>query len=189
METKIQEIAERIKTLREILEISIREMADYLGMSEQEYISQEKGESDFSFTFLYRCSEKFGVDIVELLTGEVPKLSFYSIVRKDKGLPMKRRQGFLYQHLAYLFKDKSAEPFLVTAPYIEEEQDKEIKLSKHEGQEFNYIISGSLKVAMEDHIEILNPGDAIFYNSAHGHGMIAVGGEECKFLAIVLKKR
>ena len=55
-------------------------------------------------------------------------------------------------------------------------------------KEFDYIISGSLKVAFEDHVEILNAGDAVLYNSAHGHGMIATGGEDCVFLAIILKK-
>ena len=40
---------------------------------------------------------------------------------------------------------------------------------------------------MEDHIEILHEGDAIYYNSGHGHGMVATGGEDCLFLAVVMK--
>ena len=36
---------------------------------------------------------------------------------------------------------------------------------------------------------ILNPGDSVYYDSGHGHGMIATGGEDCQFLAIVLKDR
>lgn len=60
----------------------------------------------------------------------------------------------------------------MTAPYFEEEQEAPIHLSTHVGQEFDYIISGSLKVAMEDHIEILHAGDAIYYDSGPGtrHG-------------------
>ena len=73
------------------------------------------------------------------------------------------------------------------APYLPEEQDQPIHLSFHEGQEFDYILKGSLKVAMEDKIEVLGEGDAIYYDSGHGHGMIATGGEECVFLAVVLK--
>ena len=41
---------------------------------------------------------------------------------------------------------------------------------------------------MEDHCEILHAGDAIYYNSGHGHGMIATGGKECRFIAVVLKE-
>ena len=187
MDERIMEIKERIRTLREILDFSKDEMAEATGVTVQEYDDMENGDSDFSFTFLYRCAEKFGVDLLEIVTGENPKLSFYTIVRSGKGLPIKRRKGFAYQHVAHLFKHRIAEPFVVTAPYYEEEQNQPIHLSTHKGQEFDYILKGSLKVAMEDHIEVLHEGDAIYYDSGHGHGMIATGGEECVFLAVVLK--
>ncbi len=189
MEPRIVEIAERVRTLREILEITVDEMAKATGVTTAEYRQLENGEADFSFTFLFKCSERFGVDIVELLTGENPRLSFYTVVRKDQGLPIERRKGFRYQHLAPLFKNKLAEPFLVTAPYSEEEQTKPMHLSYHEGQELDFVLEGKLKVAMEGHIEYLEPGDAIYYDSGHGHGMIATGGADCKFLAIVLKSQ
>ncbi|KAA3400755.1 cupin domain-containing protein, partial [Akkermansia muciniphila] len=63
----------------------------------------------------------------------------------------------------------------------------DIPLSYHKGQEFDYILEGYLKVMMEDHEEVLCPGDAIYYDSGHGHGMVATGGVPCKFLAVVLK--
>lgn len=184
---QIQEIAQRIRALREIMEISVDEMAEAAGIPASEYLEAESGEADFSFTFLYNCARRFGVDIVELLTGEKPRLSFYSVVRAGDGLDIKRRKGFNYQHLAYRFTGKIAEPFLVTAPYIEAEQDQPIHLSRHKGQEFDYILSGTLKVRMEDHEEYLKAGDAIYYDSGHGHGMIASGGEPCTFLAVVLR--
>lgn len=187
MEAQLAEIAQRIRTLREILEISAEDMAEKTGVSVEEYCRLESGENDFSFTFLYECAQAFGVDLMELVTGEQPRLSFYSIVRKGTGLPIKRRKGFTYQHLAYLFKDKVAEPFLVTAPFSQEEQDQPIHLSYHKGQEFDLVLKGSLKCAMEDHIEILHEGDAIYYDSGKGHGMVATDGEECTFLAVVLK--
>jgi len=188
MENKLMEIAFRIRELRDILEFTPEEMAEATATSVEEYLEYESGSKDFSFTFLYQCAKKFGVDMVELVTGENPRLSFYSIVRKDEGLPIKRRAGFNYQHLAYLFKNKTCEPFLVTAPYQEEAQNEPIHLSYHKGQEFDYVIEGELKIQLEDHTEILHAGDAIYYNSGHGHGMIATGGKECKFIAVVLKE-
>ena len=47
---------------------------------------------------------------------------------------------------------------------------------------------GDLKIQLEDHCEILHAGDAIYYDSGHGHGMIATGGKECRFIAVVLKE-
>ncbi|MEM1484078.1 XRE family transcriptional regulator [Oscillospiraceae bacterium PP1C4] len=187
MQDQLNEIAQRIRTLREIMEIPVAEMARETGISAQEYLEYEAGGRDFSFTFLYNCAQLFGVDIVELLTGEAPRLSFYSIVRKGTGLNMNRRKGFTYNHLAYRFSGKTAEPFLVTAPYFEDEQNEPIHLSRHDGQEFDYVLKGQLKVQMEGHTEYLGAGDSIYYDAGHGHGMIATGGEECVFLAVVMK--
>lgn len=188
-EIRIAEIAERIRTLREIMDFTVEEMAETVSCTVEEYEAAERGESDFSFTFLFKCADKFGVDMIEILTGENPHLSFYSIVRKGEGLPIKRRSGFNYYHLCSNLKDKYCEPFLVTAPYKPEEQDAPIHLSVHEGQEFDYILKGTLKVQFEEHTEILREGDCVLYDSSHGHGMIATDGEECIFLAIILKKQ
>ncbi|MEG2813940.1 MAG: helix-turn-helix domain-containing protein [Oscillospiraceae bacterium] len=188
MDTKIVEIAQRLKALREILEISVSDMAKFLSIPESDYIELENGNKDFSFTFLHKCANKFGVDIVELLTGENPRLSFFTVTKKDEGLNINRRQGFKYQHMAANLKDKLCEPFIVTAPFSEKEQIIPISLSTHDGQEFDIVLKGSLKVAMEEHILILNEGDAIMYDSSHGHGMIATNGEDCEFLAVVIKK-
>ncbi|MCI8360956.1 MAG: helix-turn-helix domain-containing protein [Clostridiales bacterium] len=188
MQPNITEIAERIRALREIMEISPAEMARTTGVSEEEYTTLEAGEKDFSFTFLFNCAERFGVDMIEILTGENPHLSGYCMVRKGTGLPIKRRQGFKYEHLAATFRDKISEPFLVTAPYIAEEQENPIALSVHEGQEFDYILSGSLKFVYGDHAEILQAGDSVYYDSGKGHGMIAVGGEDCVFISVVMRR-
>ena len=185
MAANIAEIANRIKTLREDLEITADQMAKATGVTPEEYAVLETGEQDFSFTFLHHVANRLGVDIVELLTGENPHLTGYSVTRAGEGLPLKRRAGFEYQHLAATFRGKRVEPFVVRAPYSEEEQTKPVVLSTHEGQEFDYILSGSLKVVMDGHTELLNPGDSVIYDSGKPHGMIASGGQECVFLAFV----
>ena len=187
MEPRLIEIAQRIRALREIMEFSSEEMANAAGVSVEENEILESGAQDFSFTFLYRCAQKFGVDMIELLTGENPHLTNYTVVRGGKGLPIRRREGFEYYHLASNFRDKLAEPFYVKAPYRAEEQDRPIALSTHKGQEFDFILKGTLSFAHEDHFEELEAGDSVLYDSGKGHGMIAVGGEPCEFLAIILR--
>ncbi len=182
-----KEVASRIRSLREDLDLTLQEMAEATGRTVEEYAAQESGEQDLSFTFLYKCAARFGVDVIELLTGESPHLNGYSLVRADEGLSIQRRQGFEYLHKAPFFKNKICEPFMVTAPYLEEEQNKPIHLSYHKGQEFDYILSGHMRFAFEDHVEELGPGDTLLYDSGRGHGMIAIGGEPCVFLAIVMK--
>ena len=98
MEPKIEEVASRIRSLREDLDISMQEMAQATGRSLSEYAAQESGEQDLSFTFLSKCAKRFGVDVVELLTGENPHLTGYSLIREGDGLSVKRRAGFEYLH-------------------------------------------------------------------------------------------
>ena len=188
MDYDINVVSARIAGLRDITGYTQDEMADASGVSLETYQSYEMGQMDFPFSFIYHCAEKFGVDMIELLTGESPHLTGFTLVRQGKGLPMKRQEGFDYYHLAALFKDKLSEPFLVKAPYREEQQSRPIELAQHEGQEFNFILSGRLRFTHGGHIEELDPGDSIYYDSGKPHGMIATGGEDCMFLAIVLKE-
>jgi len=184
-------IALRLRALREDEGVSVEDMAAACEMTPEKYALLETGTADFSFTMLYHAANKLGVDMIDLLTGDSPNLSGYSIVRAGAGLPIRRRAGFEYLHLAPTFKDKLAEPFLVTAPYIEAEQDQPIKLSTHEGQELNYILSGRFRFAYADALgvrtEDLGPGDTLFYDAGKGHGMIAIDGEPCTFVAVVFK--
>ena len=185
MENQLATIGNRLRELRTILEISIPEMARITGVTEADYADHEEGRVDFSFTFLYRCAERFGVDMSALVTGETPKLSNYHLNRLGGGMPIRRRAGFEYLHLASLLKNRSADPFLVKAP--PQPEDQVIALSTHAGEEFDYILKGKLKVQFDDKVEILQPGDSVLYNSNHPHGMIAIGDEPCEFLAVVIR--
>ena len=185
MENQLVMMGKRIKEIRNILDISITEMARITGISEAEYLEHEEGKVDSSFTFILRCANRFGVDISALVTGETPRLSFYTLTSKGGGTPIRRRAGFEYRHLAALLKDRKVDPFVVKAPPRPE--DEPIRLAAHSGQEFNYILKGKLKVQLDDKIEYMEPGDSILYDSSHPHGMIAVGDETCEFLAIVLQ--
>lgn len=187
MKNNNAEIAERLKGLREMTDLSVKDMAEVTGMSESDYAAYETGERDFSVTFLYNCAEKFGVDVTELLTGTTPTLSSCSVVRAGQGVVTNRRRLFSYEHLAYNFKDRTAEPFLVTAPYIEGSEDKPIALSSHNGQEMDYILEGKMLLSVNGRTTVLGEGDTAYYDSAQPHGMIAIGGAPCKFMAIVLK--
>lgn len=186
MKYNIKDVSQRLKGTREYLDISVEEIAKKTNTSIEDYLVLESGEKDFSLSFLNEAAEALGVELIELLTGVEPKLSTYSLVRKDNGLPIERRELFAYQHLAYLFKNKQIEPLLVIAPFDTEEQSKPVKLSVHDGQEMDFIISGQLKFKIGEHEEILNEGDCVYYDSTNPHGMIATGGQECKFLAILI---
>jgi transcriptional regulator with XRE-family HTH domain len=185
MEYNIKELAERVKGLRGDFEYTQEYVAEKCGISLENYKKMEDGEKDFSITDVNILAKFYKIDFIELLTGDTPKLKNYSIVRNGKGLPVQRREGFDYLDSAYLFSNKKILPVIVTAPYDKDAENKPISLSSHEGQEYDLVISGKLKITIGGHIEILNEGDAIYYDSSTPHGMIALDGE-CKFLAVLV---
>jgi len=180
----IKNIAKRLSDLQDICEKTDEEMAEVTGVSLCDYKKHKNGEYDFSYTFLLRASKVLHVDVVDLMTGITPKLSAYSVTRTNEGLPISRREGFTYRTIAYTFKEKNFNPLTVFAPYDEKALEK-IELSTHLGHEFNYVLSGSLKIIINGHTEILNEGDSIFYNASNPHGMAAVNKEGCQFMAVL----
>lgn len=92
LKAQLGEVAQRIRTMREITGLSEEEMARCTGVSTEEYAHCEEGEQDFSFTFIYKCAKRFGVDPTDLIRGVSPTLSSYTIVRHGDGLPITRRR-------------------------------------------------------------------------------------------------
>ncbi len=185
-ENKLVEVSARIKELRDIYSLSDVEMAEKTGVSLEEYLAYEKGMEDMPFSFVHKCAMAFGVELTDLLEGQSAKLTTYNVTRRGQGQVTANEEGILIQNLAPKFKNKLANPYWVKYEYSSELQTKPIEVTTHSGQEFDLVVKGSLKIRVGDHVEILHEGDSIFYNSSIPHGMIAVDGEDCLFLAMVM---
>ncbi len=188
METtnKLTEIGLRIKDMREIAGITIADMAEKTEVSPEEYLAYEEGTVDFPFSFIHKCALVFGIEITDLLEGQSANLSSYTITRKGEGKQTAKEDGIEINSLAPKFRNKIAEPYWVKYEYDPKMQHAPIHLSTHSGQEFDYVVSGRLKVQLGDHVEYLDEGDSIYYNSSTPHGMVAVDGQDCLFVAVVL---
>ena len=184
--TQLMDIAARIRDMRDILGYSTQKMAELTEVSEADYRAFETGTVDLPFTFLHKCAAAFGVEITVLLEGQSAKLSGYTVTRKGKGLVTASEDGITIQDMAPMFRKKLATPYWVTYQYSEDLQDKPIHTVTHAGQEFDMVIKGSLRIRVGDHEEVLHEGDSIFYKSSSPHGMIAVDGKDCVFLAIIM---
>ena len=185
-EMNLMDLAHRIREMREISGISISEMAEKTEVSVDQYLTYEAGETDIPFTFIHKCALTFNVGMSDLLEGQSARLSTCTVMRKGRLLDPIREDGIQIMNMAPMFRNKIAEPYWVKYEYSEELQNKPIHTTQHSGQEFDYIMSGRLKVQVGDTVEYLSEGDSIFYNSSLPHGMIAVGGQDCTFLAFVM---
>ncbi|MBP3651789.1 MAG: AMP-binding protein, partial [Clostridia bacterium] len=183
---KIQEMAHRIRELREIEGYTIAEMAAKTDVTPEEYLDCESGRSDLAFAFIYRCALVFGVDVTDIIQGSSPKLQSFTVTRKGEGQRIEEAHGMVYYNMAASFRNRIAEPLYVEVTYNREAEFGDIELTTHEGQECDIVIEGQLKVQVGEHSVVLNPGDSIYYDSKAPHGMVAVGGKNCLFYAIVL---
>ncbi len=186
LDFKIKEMAGRIRALREIEGLEPSQMAAKTGVSTEEYIRCESGESDLNFAFIYRCALALNVNVTEIIEGYSPKLKSYTVTRAGAGQEIAKAHGMVYYNMAYAFQNRIAEPLFVRSAYSEEAQHKDIELTTHAGQELDIVIEGKLMVQVGEHTEVLSAGDTIYYDSDTPHGMIAVGGQDCVFYAIVL---
>jgi transcriptional regulator with XRE-family HTH domain len=184
MNEQIKQIAKRIREIREISGISAETMADKLGLPPGKYMQYEEGDTDIPVGMIFNISELFNVELSVLLGSDNPKLRIYGIVRNGKGFKLERRKQYRYESLAFNFMHKKAEPFMVT---IDPNPENTIlEFNSHPGQEFNYVIKGTMMSIIDGHEIILNEGDSIYFDSGYNHAMKAMNNEQVKFLAIVL---
>jgi len=184
MTEQIKQIAERIKEIREISGISAETLATKLGVAKDLYNRYESGNVDIPVGFIFEVAEFFNVELSVMLGGNNPRLHIYGVVRNGKGLKLERRKQYKYESLAYNFINKKSEPFMVT---IDPHPGNEFpEFNSHPGQEFNYVIKGTMMVIIDGHEVILNEGDSIYFDSGCKHAMKALNDEQVKFLAIIL---
>ena len=184
MNEQIKQIADRIREIREISGISAETMADRLGVPRERYMLYEEGATDIPVGMIFNVSELFNVELSVLLGGDNPRMKIYSVVRNGKGLKLERRKQYKYESLAFNFIHKKAEPFMVT---IDPGPDGTLlEFNSHPGQEFNYVVSGTMLTVIGGHEITLKEGDAIYFDSGYDHAMKALNNEQVKFLAIVL---
>jgi mannose-6-phosphate isomerase-like protein (cupin superfamily) len=184
MQEKIREIATRIRDLREVSQITAADMAKHLGLPLNAYQGYEDGTDDIPASLLCEVASRLQVDLGVLLTGETPHMHVFTVTRNGKGTEIERRRQYRYQSLAANLAHKKAEPFLVTVdPHP---AGSPLETNSHPGQEFDFVLEGSLRVAIHDNEIVLNAGDSLFFDSNYPHGMQALGGRPCRFLAIIL---
>ena len=184
MTEQLKDIGRRLAALRDIMEICEQEFCKRAEVSPEELRAYENGERDFSFSFLYNAARILGVDVMDLMSGDSPRLSSWCLVRSGEGFSVNRRAAYQYSHLAFTFRDKMAEPFLVT---VEPKEEKPV-LHAHAGQEFNWMVSGRMQFFIADAVYALEPGDSVYFDSSIPHAMRALDGVPARFLAVVMRQ-
>lgn len=183
MSEEMKMIAARIRELREVFEISEEEMAQEVEVSLEQYQEYERSGENIPINILYHISQRFSVDMTEILTGKPARLDTYAICRRGKGKSINRYEGYNFESLAHRFMNKIMEPLLVTLMPT----DEPAALVTHRGQEFNLVLEGTVVVTYDDREHVLNEGDAIYFDPSHPHGQRAIGEKKARFLTVIVE--
>lgn len=182
MNEEIKQIAERIKGLREALDLSQVQVAYACNIPLKDFQKIESGCCDISVSLLHQLAKTYGVELTTLMFGDEPKMSSFFVTRKGQGLAVERVKAYKYQSLAAGFANRNADPFVVTV----QPSDAPIFLNNHAGQEFNLVLSGTMLLEINGKEIVLNEGDSIYFNANLPHGMKALNDTEVKFLAVII---
>lgn len=181
MDDSMRELGLRLAGLRDACDVSVEEMACELGVSPGTYQEWEETGEDVPISALYHMARKFGVDLTELLTGTAAKLDTFHVVRRGEGKEVDRFPGYRYDDMAWRYRDKIMQPLLV----VLDPSDEPAELVTHHGQEFNFVIEGTVVVTIGDQDIELAQWDSVYFNPEIPHGQRCGGEVPAKFITII----
>lgn len=177
------EIAQRLKGLREAMDLTPEEMARKLDLESDKVKLYESGTAEIPVSYLFEAARFCGVDLTVLISGSEAHLINYALVRKGKGMSVERRKDYDYKSLAYGFTGRRMEPFMVSVPPKDENS---ISFNEHPGQEFIYVLKGKLEIRLNEKILILEPGDSLYFTSRTPHALRGLEGKNAELVDVII---
>ena len=172
----VEAVGERLKKLREAKGLSYQELANITGFDVASLEKIEKNDIQPQLGTLVKLSKALDSAFSRLVSGVGSNL--YSVTRKNerkivsRSTSTKGKKLYTYRSLAPEVKGRHMEALMVT---LEENPDQEA--SVHEGEEFIYVISGTVIVKIDQDTFTLEPGDSIYYLSTTPHVIAAKEGQ------------
>jgi len=183
-------VGERVRSVRESRGLTFQDISQRTGIEESFLEEIEAGSAAPPLGTVIKLAKALDMKVGYFISGEEDRA--FTIVRRDGGKVISRydskkgkRYGYEYVSLAPHKKDRHMEPFLVTLIPAETEEER----STHDGQEFIYVLDGIMEVRLGDEIHLLEPGDAIYYDSTVPHLVKCHGDRETKILAVLYTER
>lgn len=178
------QIGSRIKQLREEKGLSIPELSHLTGFDEKTLRDIEDNAISPQLGTIIKLSKALDSALQRLIAGEGRKL--YAVTRKDErkviartSASRSRRAAYAYMSLAPEVKGRHMEALMVQ---LEAATDEE--RSVHTGEEFIYVLEGTVVLDIgEDRFE-LQPGDSAYYLSTTPHLLAAREGK-ARILAVI----
>lgn len=169
-------VGKRIKTVRTRKKMSLDQVANDTGCS-IDYLKQvESGKEMPPVGTLLQIARALQIDSGFFLREQ-------SESRKARAKAFaKRTADYAYTALTSGAENKHLKAFRI---HIDARQDHKGVGYQHEGEEFVYVLSGQVEIAVGDHINRLGPADALHFNSGIQHHMRNPGDEDAELLVVI----
>lgn len=183
-----REVILKIQSLRKAKEVTLDQLAKMTGLTKG-YLSQiENSTKTPPFSTLDKIAYALGVDITYFFVNSESeqvdaKITVIKPDERKKVAPGGLRRGYGYESLAYKKAGKNMEPYLITVDF----QGK--GSFKHDGEEFLFILEGTLEFSFGGKKYILGPGYSIYFDSGVEHSGRALGDQKVKMLCIIYNYR
>lgn len=172
----VEDIGPRIRTLREEKGIALDELSKMTGFDVDMLSQIETGKVQPQLGTVMKLSKALDSAFGRLVSGVGEKL--YSITRKSEQKVVSRstsqtgqRKLYTYKSLAPEVKGRHMEALVVQ---LEENPDEET--SVHDGEEFIYVLNGTVMLKIgKEHFD-LEPGDSAYYLSTTPHALGSKNG-------------
>lgn len=183
-------VGERVREVREKKGLSLRDISQRTGIAEEDVAGIEAGDTAPPLGTIIKLAKALEMKMGFFISGEENRP--YTIVRSQDRRVVSRhdsakgeKYGYEFESLAPHKKDRHMEPFLVTLDPAETEEER----STHDGQEFIFVLKGSMEVRLGDEIHVLEPGDSIYYDSTVPHLVKCHGGQSTLILAVLYAEK
>ena len=180
-------VGENIKRIREAQGLSFQELACRTGYSTAVLSQIENHLISPSLGTMVRLAKALHVPIGRFFGQEDTEP--FTIIGQGERQTVSRfaskegvRYGYTYESLGAGKKNRRLEPFLLT---LEPATIKNDRRSTHAGEEFIYVLEGSIDVTLWDHTDVLVVGDSIYYDSTIPHRVQCHGEQPAKILAVL----
>lgn len=183
MESLRKEISRKIKMLRLSKGLNQQTLAQRSGLARSYITLLENGKKTAAVSTLALIADALGVGVGEFFEDAESFLSPKIAVSRHLEVQppiSKTSNGYTYTPLSREKKNKIMDPFLVCLV----PESKQRYPFVHRGEEFNYILKGTLKLNFEEEEIILEAGDSVYFDSSAPHKLEVVGNEPVYMLSV-----
>ncbi|MCX7635028.1 MAG: XRE family transcriptional regulator [Syntrophales bacterium] len=181
-------LGEKLRGIREGAQLTIHDLAAKTGLPKTVLEEIEGGEVVPPVATLLKLAKALGVGMAQFFedgmgTGKI------SVTRRGERIRIRRRPhhhegevDYIYEALETHKPDKHMEPLFVEFQPME---TVDMVFSSHDGEEFVYLLEGKLEFRTDDRLEVLEPGDALYFESDINHAFRGLDGRPARAVVVV----